>query len=156
MVPIGSDEIPETALVALVDRLKRSTRRKWADKGLLRKAPRGHGYGELDAAELAAFFELQKEVGDYYEAVAAWNGIRSDLRAAMSGDRSNDRLIALFDPEANEGCLVTAEEDIGPAVMEGPQREHVFRAIDLGDRVRTAREAFWRAVEARNMRPPSK
>jgi hypothetical protein len=68
---------------------------------------------------------------------------------------SDDRLIAIFDPEAQQGSLITAEEQIGPLVMGGPQREHIFRAIDLSDRVRTAREAFWRAVEARNLRPPS-
>lgn len=155
--PDGNSTIPETALVGLVGRLNRTTRRAWADRGLLRKAARGEGYGERDAAELAAFFELHKELGDFYEAVAAWKGVRPRLNAAMSKDRgkmSKDRLIAIFDPEAQMGSLVTSEDEIGPLVMTGPQREHVFRAIDLSDRVRTAREAFWRAVDARSLRPP--
>jgi hypothetical protein len=164
IMALGPDEIPETALVGLIDRLNRTTRRDWADLGLLRKAGSGGGYGEVDAAELAAFFELQKQLGDYYDAVAAWDGIRPDLATAMSEDRAamaEDRLIAVFDPEAQQGSLVTAEEEIGRWVMSRPQpdhamrgqREHIFCAIDLSGRVRAAREAFWRAVEARNLRP---
>lgn len=158
-MPLGPDEIPESTLVSLVDRINRTTRRKWAELGLLRKGPRGSGYHEHDAAELAAFFHLQKELGSYYEAVAAWNGgIRDALREALSAESatsSSKRLIALFDAEAQEGTLVTEESEIGPYVMRHQQREHFFRAIDLGDRVIGAREAFWRAVEARNLRPQS-
>lgn len=158
MMPLGSDEIPESTLVSLVDRLNRTTRRKWAALGLLRKVPRGAGYGEHDAAELAAFFQLQKELGSYCDAVAAWNGgVRDALREAVEdeGEGNSNRLIALFDIEAQEGTLVTTEAEIGPYVMREQRHEHVFRAIDLGDRVTGAREAFWRAVEARNLRPPS-
>lgn len=158
-MPLGPDEIPESTLVELIGRLNRTTRRKWADNGLLRQLPRGKGCDEHDAAELAAFFELQKELGDYYDAVAAWKGIRPGLKRAISKDLkrdAGDRLIALFDAEAQEGTLVTAEGDIGSYVMRDRQKEHFFRAIDLSDRVTGVREAFWRAVEARNLRPPPK
>lgn len=151
-MPAPSDVIPETALVALFGRLNRTTRRAWADRGLLRKASKGGGYAEQDAAELAAFLELHKELQDFYDAVAAWRGIRPRLEAIAreeQGKGTGERLIAVFDPEAQEGTLVTKEEEIGPIVMSGPQQEHLFRAIDLSQRVRIAREAFRRAVEAR-------
>lgn len=151
-----SDAIPETALVGLVDRLNRTTRRGWADRGLLRKAARGEGYGEKDAAELAAFFELQKELGDFYGAVAAWERIQPRLLEEMSGGRdrtSEGRFIAILNSESLEGDLVTTEEEIGPLVMRDDPHKVVFRAIDLSDRVHKTRDAFWRAVDARNLRP---
>ena len=155
---LGPDEIPESTLVSLVDRLNRTTRRKWAALGLLRKVPRGAGYREHDATELAAFFELQKELGSYYDAVAGWNGgIRNALREAVEGEAAGNskRLIALFDAAAQEGTLVTKEAEIGSYVMREQRRDHFFRAIDLGEPVTGARAAFWRAVEARNLRPSS-
>jgi hypothetical protein len=108
---VEPDAIPETALVGLIDRLNRTTRRKWAEKGILRKAPVGEGYREEDAVELAAFVQLiRADVGDFYETVAAWEGIRVSLGDAMSRDReaiAGDFLVAIIAADTKAGTLVT-------------------------------------------------
>jgi len=149
-----SDAIPETALVGLIDRLNRTTRRNWADQGILKKAPRGQGYNEEDAAELAAFVQLtQAEIGDFYETVAAWKGIQLALKAAISKGRQEiaDNLIAVIDGDTKEGTLITREDELGPLVLRDTRKKHVFRIVDLSDRVQAAREGFWRIIDARNL-----
>jgi hypothetical protein len=149
-----SDAIPETALVGLFDRLNRTTRRHWADLGILRKAPRGEGYNEEDAAQLAAFVRLiQADIGDFHETVAAWKGIQEALKAAMSDERAeiSAELIAVIDGDTKQGMLITREDELGSLLLRDTRKKRVFRVVDLSDEVRVAREAFQRIVAARNL-----
>lgn len=147
--PDSTRVLPEKALVELVDDLNRTTRRAWADRGLLRKRP-GRNYEEFDALELAAFFRLYREVGDFYDAALAWKGVQERLRAdldqeGLRADLARKRLIAVVDKEAKQGTLVTAVRDIGPLVING----HLFQTVELTTVARDVCEAFRRAVDVR-------
>jgi hypothetical protein len=152
------DAISESALVGLVDRLKRPTRRSWADKGLLNKTPREEGYKEEDAAELAAFVQLTRaEIGDFYETAAAWRGIRQGLGEVLSKDHPTvgaDELIAVIDVDTKEGALITRKEELGQLVLGDKRERHVIRTVDLSEVVRAAREGFRRLVDARHPSAP--
>jgi hypothetical protein len=153
MMGMEPDAIPEAALVRLIDQLNRTTRRHWADRGLLRKAPRGEGYKEQDAAELAALVRLiRAEIGDFNETVAAWKGIQQRFGAASTsgGFGPERRLIAIIDGETKAGTLITNEGELGAFLFSDPRKRLLFRMVDLTDEVQIAREAFQRILEARN------
>jgi hypothetical protein len=147
------DAIPETALVGLIDRLNRTTRRHWADQGALRKAPRREGYKEEDAAQLAAFVQLmQADVGDFYETAAAWTGIKDALDSAVreGRDECDLKLIAVIDGDTKSGTLIRHEAELGSVLLRDGRRKRVLRIVDLSDDVRVVREAFRRVLDARN------
>lgn len=148
-----SDAIPETALVGLIDRLNRTTRRHWADNGHLRKAPRKEGYREEDAAQLAAFVQLvRSDVGDFPEVAAAWEGIKDALNSAIGRDPDDCdiKLIAVIDGDTKKGTLITREDDFIPLLINDARKRRVFRVVDLSTEVRNVREAFRRILKARN------
>lgn len=133
--------LEETLLCEIAD-LKRSRRQVWARDQLLRKAPRGGKYGELDAIEAAVLARLVRVLG-YEDAVVAWRSVRDAVAAP-----SHERLELLFDLTTKAAVLTSADSEIAAFARQG----HPVRLVVLDEVIGDVRSAFARIKEAKRAR----
>jgi hypothetical protein len=120
--------------------VKRDTRRGWAERGLLRIAPRGQRYDVDDAVELVVFVALYRQLG-FDDALHAWQGVRDGLRPrAPAGP-----LFIVYDEEEKVASLETSLAAVGRGVLGGRR----CRALELRAGISDVRRTCARMTKTR-------
>jgi hypothetical protein len=136
MTAPDSQRVLSESQLAQLAKVKRPRRAGWAKQGLLRAAPSGGKYGELDAVELAAFAGLVKEL-DFADAVLAWHDVRHELRdsALMAGE-----FLVLYDHQTKDGFFGASREALAAHLMHGHQCELVDLTVPVAEIRRSFRK----------------
>jgi hypothetical protein len=134
--------LTEVKLCEISD-VRRTRRREWAKRNHVRKAHDRGRYGELDAAEMAAFRVLIGELG-YEDAALVW----PDVRPRLADVGIEERLFALVNLQLKAAVVVKDPREVGDLVLAG----HPFRVVQLTEAVREVRLAYRRIRNARASR----
>jgi hypothetical protein len=131
--------LTEVKLCEISD-VRRTRRREWAKRDHVRRARNRGRYGELDAAEMAAFRVLVGDLG-YDDAALVWPKVRPGLaRASLE-----ERLLVLVNLQLKTAVMIKDPREIGELVLAG----HPFRVVQLTEPVREVRLAYRRIRDAR-------
>ncbi len=132
--PDGSATISEERLCEIAG-VNRTTRRKWAKRGLLRA--RKTGYEESDAVELAVLNRLTALLGPS-DGPLAWKQTRPEI----AKQRSSAQVDLIFDQQYKEALLTTRVGSIGTRLRHG----RPVRVINLSDVISEIRQVFKRLI----------
>jgi hypothetical protein len=130
----GPPTISEERLCEIAG-VNRTTRRKWAKRGLLRA--RKSGYEESDAVELSILNRLSTTLGPF-DAAVAWRQIRDEV----GNQEGSAKIDLVFDTQYKHALLTTGLARLGPKLRHG----RPVRVISLNDAIEEIRQAFERLV----------
>jgi hypothetical protein len=142
-MPTATDDtsalLSEVKLCEISD-VRRTRRREWANRDHVRKARNRGRYGELDAAETAAFRVLVAELG-YEDAALVW----TDIRPSLADVPLEKPLLVVVNLQLKSAVLAKNPRQIGDLVLSG----HPFRVVRLTEAVREVRVAYRRISNAK-------
>jgi hypothetical protein len=122
--------------------VKHPRRADWAKKQLVRQAPRGGKYGEVDAVETVCFGFLVREL-DFEDAALVWRGgLREAVRDALM---SPGEYLVVIDLQQRRGGLARSRAAVGALLEE----RHPCVLLDLTNVVDAARDTCTRLREQR-------
>lgn len=128
--------------------LARSTRRRWAERGLVVDPQDGH-YREVDVVETAIVVLLVSATRGLDDAVRLWTSCRGDVMQEALQAKSEEDLRLVFEPRLLGSVLAKSDAEICRAIRP----LEPFVVVPLTQATRDAREAFWRFAMASRPKP---
>jgi hypothetical protein len=127
--------------------LARSTRRRWAERGLVIDPKDGH-YREGDVVETAIVALLVSATKGLDDALRLWTACRGGVMQEALQAKSED-LRLVFEPRLLGSVLAKSDAEICRAIRP----LEPFVVVPLTQATREAREAFWRFAMASRPKP---
>jgi hypothetical protein len=128
--------------------LPRSTRRRWAERGLVVDPEDGH-YREGDVVETAIVALLVSATKGLDDALRLWSACRGGVMQEALRAKSEEDLRLVFGPRLLGGVLAKSDAEICRAIRP----LEPFVVVPLTQATREAREAFWRFAMTSRHKP---
>ena len=128
--------------------LPRSTRRRWAERGLVADPENGH-YREGDVVETAIVALVVSATKGLDDAFRLWTACRDGVMQEAFQAKSGKDLSLVFEPRLLGSVLAKSDAEICQAIRP----LEPFVVVPLTQATREAREAFWRFAVASRPKP---